>query len=132
MDWTFDIFFSDVEAYKNGRELTDNYTDVEFRYSFIKYLDEVINKVVNKWKSENNDHLYVNGKGWVGDEVKRVLADSLFSDFYKDTYGQRPHLPSWFYIHPFGVPCGDDTVRTFCATPIEDAIDSAVEMRENI
>ena len=129
MDWTFDIFFSDVEAYKNGTEFADNYTDVEYRKEFIEYLADFINRRVDEWKSENDDRLYVNGKGYVGDYVIRKLNNSIFSDYYKEAYNQRPHLRTWYYVHVFGIPCGEDTARTFCASPIEDAVEYAENAR---
>ena len=61
-----------------------------------------------------------------------MFTDGWFSDYYKDTYGQRPHLAIWYYIHMLGLPMSEDTGRTFCASPIEDACANASWVRNQL
>lgn len=75
------------------------------------------------------DHQYDDIRGWIGDAYAREL-DQWFSDFYKDAYGQRPHLPVWYYVHILGLPMREDVSRLFCANPIENAIRDAKLTRE--
>lgn len=122
MDWTYDLYIEDVKKYgidDNG----ESYTSY-----FISDVKRTAEKFVSKWKSEHDNKLY--DHGWVGDAFAENLLD-WFSDFYKEAYNQRPHLPIWYYVHPLGLPMSEDTIRTFCANPIEEAVEEAKRMRNN-
>ena len=83
-----------------------------------------------KWLEEHEGHMYDRYDGWIGNAFARVLINWNFSDYYKDTYGQRPHLSMWYYVHALGFHHGDDIGRTFCAHPVEDAVRNAQYVRE--
>lgn len=125
-DWTYDQYISDVEKYGADGESASNYNAY-----FIGYMKRSVARFLDKWNRKHNGCLYAKGYGYVGDEFAATLYDGGFSDFYKDAYGQRPHLPLWFYIHPLGLPMREDTSRMFCASPIEDAVENAKETRES-
>ena len=85
---------------------------------------------MEKWNLSHAG-FYDSVDGWIGDRFAEDLDNMLFSDFYKDTYNQRPHLPRWFYVHALGLPMSEDLARTFCAYPVEEAIEEAKSYREN-
>ena len=123
MDWTYDLYLEDLKKYgDNEGDSADNYNDY-----FISHIKSAAAKFLDDWKKQHNGKLY--DHGWAGDEFARGMM-GWFSDFYKDTYGQRPHLPTWYYVHPLGLPMSEDTARLFCANPIEDAATAAKEARE--
>ena len=122
MDWTFDLYLEDLKKY--GMEdvnARDNYNAY-----FVSYIKREANKFLEQWKKEHDGKLY--DHGYVGDAFAKTFRD-WFSDFYKDTYNQRPHLPNWFYIHPLGLPMQEDTARLFCANPLEEAAEEAKRTR---
>ena len=121
-DWTYDRYIEDVKVY--GAE--DKSDGEDYVGYFIATIKTIAGKFVDDWKASHDGKLY--DHGWVGDAFAESIRD-FFSDFYKDAYGQRPHLPMWFYIHPLGLPMQEDTVRMFCANPIEDAIEGARSAR---
>ena len=123
LDWTYDMYLDDVKKYSIEDKNSHNYNAY-----FTAVLKESVEKYVSDWKATHNGHLYDLYDGYVGDGFVRDNAD-WFSDFYKETYGQRPHLNMWFYVHPLNMPHGDDTARLFCATPIEDAVEAAKNAR---
>lgn len=122
-DWTYDLFFEDMRAYKAGEQIADDY-----RKGFVEWLFKAAKKYEAQWVQEYT-YTYVSGKGYVGDGFAATLG-GWFSDYYKDAYGQRPHLPNWFYVRPCELPQEEDTARLFCADPIEDAIEMAQQARE--
>lgn len=128
IDWTYDEFMEDAKLYhetpfKGVHVPTDNY-----RRYFMVWFKNHARDFKAKW-FETHEHLYDRYDGYIGDAFARTLTD-WFSDFYKDAYGQRPHLPDWFYVQAVGFPMREDTGRTFCASPVEDAINEAKEARE--
>lgn len=127
MDWTYDLFNEDAHNY----EATDTNSNVYGcdRESFMHWFKNSAKRFVSEWK-ETHEHLYDTYDGYVGDAFAATLRDGFFSDFYKDVYGQRPHLPLWYYVKAVGLPQLEDTSRMFCASPIEDAIEDAKRMRE--
>lgn len=118
MDWTYDKYLEAIKIYG----IEDNTNGEDYTAYFVSYMKRAAKKFLEKWKKEHNGKLY--DHGYVGDAFKETLMD-WFSDFYKDTFNQRPHLPWWFYIHPLGLPMSEDTARMFCADPMEDAADEA-------
>lgn len=125
MDWTYDIFMEDSARFDAGEKFEDS-----FRESFIKWLKDDAKAFEQNWKAQHDGHLYDRYDGYVGTAYAARLSDSWFSDYYKDAYGQRPHLPKWFYIQAVKLPHEEDTARTFCASPVENAIDKAKRCRE--
>lgn len=123
MDWTYDLFVNDMNTY-NIEDKDDTY----YNAYFIATVKERANNFKEKWLAEHDGKLFFDHV-WAGDAFAEDFLE-WFSDFYKDCYRQRPHLPKWFYIHPLGLPMHEDTARLFCANPIEDAIDAAQEIRK--
>ena len=109
-DWTYDMFLEDAKTYTalpiKGVHCRAN---ASWRERFMRDL-----------KTLARD----------GDAFERALINWDFSDYYKDTYGQRPHLSMWYYVQAFGFQHGEDTSRTFCANPVRDAIRDAQYVRE--
>ena len=128
-DWTYDYFVEDVKIY--GIEDVTNGED--YHSCFVAWLKQSVKRFLDKWNKEHDGKLYDRYDGWIGDAFARRMCDyragAEFSDLYKDTYGQRPHLPTWFYVHALGLPMREDTARMFCADPVQDAIDAAREYR---
>jgi len=137
IDWTFDLFIEDVALYKatpiKGVHCRKNASD---REEFMVWLKNTVRDFRIEFEKEygnptiNRNGFYSNHSIYIGDFFERELHGYYFSDFYKDTYGQRPHLPMWFYIHALGLSMQEDVPRLFCANPIEDAIENAKTCRE--
>lgn len=124
-DWTYDLYLEDLKVY--GTEDKSNGED--YHEYFTAFLKRASVRFLDRWKSEHDGKLY--DGGYVGD----AFADRIrewFSDFYKETYNQRPHLPMWFYVHPLGLPMQDDTARMFCADPVSDAATEANHTRQSL
>jgi len=127
MDWTFDYFMEDARAY-HETPCKGIYPDSsDYRKYFMVTFKNRARDFKAKWL-KNHPYLYDKYDGYIGDAFGRTLTD-WFSDFYKDAYGQRPHLPTWFYVHAVGFPQREDTARLFCADPIEAAEDDAKAAR---
>ena len=124
-DWTYDLYLEDIKAYGEGDA---SYGD-DYREYFAGYVKRAAEKFMKKWKEEHDGKLY--DHGYVGDAFAADLYE-WFSDFYKDAYSQRPHLPVWFYVHPLGLPMEEDVSRTFCAHPMEEAANNARATRQSI
>ena len=128
-DWTYDLYTEDVKKY--GADVDTNTAGVDYNAYFMGYMKRTVERFMSRWNEKHNGKMYAPGYGWAGDE----FADSIsewFSDFYKEAYGQRPHLPMWFYVHPLGLPMSEDTARGFCANPVADAEDEARFARTNM
>lgn len=132
VDWTYDFFVEDAGLYKAtpikgvhcGKDASD-------REQFMVWLKNSVRDFKAKW-AETCPYQYDNYYGWIGDAFAGELWGMGFSDYYKDTYGQRPHLDTWFYVNALGLPMTGDVGRTFCATPIEDAIEMARRVRKEV
>lgn len=132
-DFTYDMFVEDANKYTatpiKGVHCRAN---ADAREKFMRHLKNLVRDYKDDWMQEHDNHMYDRYDGWIGDGfASRVLMDGFFSDYYKDTYGQRPHLPVWFYITVLGLPADEDVARTFCARPVEDAVERAKAVREN-
>lgn len=119
MDWTFDFFMEDARRYHETPYKGVEADPSNYRRYFMVWFKNAARDFKAKWL-ETHAHLYDRYDGYVGDAFARTLSD-WFSDFYKDTYGQRPHLAPWYYVQAAGLPTREDTARTFCASPVEDA-----------
>lgn len=129
MDWTFDFFMEDAIAY---HETPCKGINPDHRGDYRKYFMVSFKNKARDFKAkwlENHAHLYDNRDGYIGDAFGRTLMTGWFSDFYKDAYGQRPHLPIWYYVQAVGFPQGEDTARTFCADPVGEAETDAKAVR---
>ena len=124
-DWTYDFFIEDSKLYKatpiKGVHCRKDASD---REQFMVWLKNAARDFTAEWKQDHKG-FYDRYDGWIGDAFAQTLCRGIFSDVYKDTYGQRPHLPIWFYVHLLGMPMQEDTARTFCASPVEDAMEEA-------
>lgn len=132
MDWTFDKFFEDSKMYKatpiKGVHCSATATD---REQFMVWFKNTARDFKGQWLKSHTG-LWDRYDGYIGDAFARELDTMNFSDIYKETYGQRPHLADWYYVHVIGFPTDEDVIRTFCETPIEDAVDCARRIREEI
>lgn len=132
-DWTFDFFKEDSELYKaTPRKGAYTRSNAPYREYFMVTLKGYVRDFVEKWNQEHEGRKYDRYDGWIGDAFARqpMFHNGWFSDFYKDAYNQRPHLSTWFYIHLLGLPMSEDTARTFCASPIQDAVNNAQYIRK--
>ena len=120
-DWTYDLYLEDSRKF--GPESNGD----EYNAYFMGYMKRAAARFLAKWKEQHDGKLY--DRGYVGDAFAESIRE-WFSDFYKDAYRQRPHLPMWFYVHPLGLPMQEDTARMFCAHPVEEAVRAAKEARE--
>lgn len=126
MDWTFDLFMEDAKLYSatpmKGVYCRKNASE---RERFMVWLKNAARDFTENWKKEHDGKLYDRCDGYVGDGFARELCKMGFSDYYKDTYGQRPHLSGWFYIQALKLPIGRMQSAYF-----EDAIEEAKINRE--
>lgn len=125
-DWTYDMFFEDAKRYNaTPRRGVHCRSDASYREYFMTTMKGTVRDFCLDW----GDCQYDSVLGWIGDAYARELSQ-WFSDFYKEAYGQRPHLPVWYYVHALGLPTREDVSRLFCANPIENAIRDAKLTRE--
>lgn len=132
-DWTYDLFMQDAELYKatprKGVYCRSNASD---REQFMTWFKGVARDFKATWDITHDGHAYDRWSGYMGDAfIDEHICTLGFSDYYKDTYGQRPHLPWWFYLQAVEFPSEEDTARTFCADPVRDRIEDAKENRES-
>ena len=129
-DWTYDLFVEDAGKYnatpRKGVHCNSNASE---RESFMVWFKNCARDFKAKWVAEGRT-MYDRCHGWIGDAFARELGRTCFSDYYKDAYNQRPHLPAWYYVQATGLPHSEDTARTFCASPVKDAANMAKRVRE--
>lgn len=130
-DWTYDLFIEDSTKYKatpiKGVHCRKNASN---REQFMVWFKNYARDFKDEWLKANK-HLYnEQSREYIGDAFAKEFGNILFSDFYKDAYGQRPHLADWFYIQAVNFPTNEDVSRKFCAMPVEDAIERAKYYRE--
>lgn len=129
LDWSFDLFAEDAELYKaTPIKGVHPRSDASEREQFMTWFKGCVRDFTNEWMKSHKG-LYDRYDGWIGDAFARQLSEMCFSDYYKDTYNQRPHLNDWYYIHLAGLPQSEDVCRMFCSRPIEDAVENARECR---
>ena len=130
-DWTYDMFLEDVKLYTplpiKGVHCRAN---ASWREQFMRNLKTFARDFEEKWIEEHEGHIYDRYDGWIGNAFERALINWDFSDYYKDAYGQRPHLDTWYYVHALGFHHSEDVSRMFCADPVEDAVINAQYVRE--
>lgn len=124
-DWTYDLFCEDAAQYEAPAEKPQCWGCE--REDFMQWLKFSANQFEENWLKSHKGQW---DGCWVGDAFAETLSRDWFSDFYKDAYGQRPHLPVWFYVRATGLPMQEDTIRCFCADPVADAVESAKLNRE--
>lgn len=132
-DWTYDMFIEDSKKY-NATPIKGVRCrrDASSRERFMTWFKNLARDFRAEWENEGRK-LYDKTYGYIGDAFARELYEADFSDYYKDTYGQRPHLSWWFYLRAIAnMPMDEDITRTFCATPMEDAIATAKRNREQL
>lgn len=130
-DWTYDLFMEDAKKY-NATPQKGVYcpSNADYRQYFMTSFKNYARDFRKEWE-KTHDGNYDKYEGWIGDAFARSFDDWCFSDFYKEAYNQRPHLPRWFYVRAVGFYHSEDTARTFCASPVEDAMRTAKYNREN-
>lgn len=127
IDWTYDLFVEDAKLYSakpiKGVHCRSNASD---RERFMTWLKDLVRDFKQGWFEVHGEgKMYAPFAGYIGDAFGVKMMDANFSDYYKDVYGQRPHLHIWFYINQLGLPTGQDTIRMFCNDPVAEAIKNA-------
>lgn len=127
LDYTFDLFMEDCNKYnatpQKGVYPSRNASD---REKFMTWFKNQIRDFREVWRASHTGD-YDRFDGWIGDYfLDWEFGNIGFSDYYKDTYGHRPHAEAWYYIHAVGLPMSEDISRTFCmGNPMERAIEQA-------
>lgn len=130
-DWTFDLFMEDCNLYNaTPRRGVYPRRDASDREKFMTWFKGCARDFREEWSKTNKGDYDSYNLIYIGDAFIKELSDMCFSDYYKEVYGQRPHLDKWFYVKAIGLSTGSDVIRTFCARPFEDAIERAKEARE--
>lgn len=132
-DWSFDLFKGDSELYKaTPRKGVYPRSSASYREYFMVTLKGYVRDFIEEWNKKHEGRWYDRRDGYIGDAFAHqdMFRNGFFSDFYKDAYNQRPHLNIWFYINSLGLPMSEDTTRTLCARPIEDAVNNAQYIRK--
>lgn len=134
VDWTLDIFAEDMQSVKalplkKGVHSAANLTDGQ---KFCQYI-----KTQAKFFAEEHSDNGVYMKDfhtYVGDAFAETLGDYLFSDWYKDTYNQRPHFNKKYIAMLCGLPVFYET--GFCdggyRQSMQDDISRAKEVRRQL
>lgn len=132
VDWTYDLFLEDSKKY-NATPIKGVHCrkGADSREQFMTWFKNCARDFKAEWSQQNGDRYISENYEYIGDAFKQYMYDTCFSDFYKDTYGQRPHLDWWFYIHAIELPMRSDTARLFCAYPVENAVEDAKRVRES-
>lgn len=130
-DWTYDLFMEDASLY-NAKPIKGVHcaSDASEREQFMTWLKDFARDFKAEWLEAHDNHYIGDWGEYVGDAFARELREACFSDYYKDVYGQRPHLAMWYYVQAVELPHGEDIAREFCASPVEDATRWAKETRE--
>jgi len=108
-DWTLDIAWADADSVKalplrRGVRCPKNYTDGQ---KFMTWLKTSAKFFEEDFRARNNGHAHSNCEGWVGDAWLQSISDCL-SDYYKDTYNQRPHFLKQYFAMMCGLPTSAD------------------------
>lgn len=123
---SFDLFCADAARYNalmcgvydNGKDL---------RRQFMRQLKQKVEEFSTYWYMTHNSTYEGYGR-YIGDAFAETFP-LWFSDHYKIAYGERPHLPMWYYVHVLGLDHSEDVARMFCAWPIEEACQLARDTR---
>ena len=112
-DWTIDKFFKTCQNVKplpiKGVHVGQNATEQE---RFCIELKTAFKDFCAKWD------------GSLEDLFKSFSCDYNFSDWYKEVFNQRPHLPVEFYLYAMGYESVGG-IR-FCMPPFKNDVDDAV------
>lgn len=130
-DWSFDKFYKACQTtrplpikgvYPNKNASEEERFVIYLKTAFRDYLADAY---------ANYDCRYVS----LRELFSRFASDYLFSDWYKDTFNQRPHLDADFYLYAMGYHDVRDSVAwTFCdshefSEDVEEAVKSAEAYR---
>ena len=110
-DWTLDLAWNDADSVsalplRRGVRSAKNLTEDQ---KFMQWLKTSAKFFAEDWEAEHDGHQYDRYDGWVGDAWLNYISDCL-SDWYKDTYNQRPHFRWEFFAMMCGLPTNADTV----------------------
>lgn len=114
IDWTLDIAWADADSVKahplrRGVHSSANMSDGR---KFMQWLKTDAKFFAEDWRAEHDGHDYDRWDGYVGDAWLRHISMGGLSDYYKDTYGQRPHFDYEFFAMMCGLPTqGETTIR---------------------
>lgn len=127
-DWTMDEFAEDCKKYSAlAIKGVHCRKDASSREIFVRSLKRDFKKFLEEEGDSFSPYTHI-------DEKFRYFADKwLFSDYYKDVYGQRPHCPAEMYVVALGFK--SDKIR-FCMpsaeADLEDYIKSAKRVKEQM
>lgn len=124
-DQTYDLFVEDMKKYTaTPIKGVHCRSGADARERFARSLKNMVRDFMQEWMNRSRC-LYDRTYGWVGDGFREYMLDHGFREMYRETYGQSPYLDIWFYVNVLGLPSREDVPRTFCATPVEDAVERA-------
>ena len=145
-DWSFDLFLADCKKYK---ALPIKGVHCRQGASYNEEFISNIKLICNEWIAENTEEFTVrginsNGREYCYVETREMgrclwsyLRNEVYiSDWYKDTYNQRPHLNGDLYLCALGYRDLVDTMTwvglsfTTMDNIIEDYAKSAKRSRE--
>lgn len=131
VDWTLDIAWADADSVKplplrRGVYSPKNYTEGQ---KFMQWLKTDAKFFAEDWMKLHDNKKYSCGT-WVGDAWLNHISDCI-SDYYKDTYNQRPHFMYEFFAMMCGLPTSADTIIRWDNFD-EDCRESAKRHREQL
>ena len=119
-DWSYDLFFKACETTKalpiKGVYPSRNASDEK---RFVAFL-----KSDFKDYKENLEREYDTTYLSLEDVFERFCREYNFSDWYKDTFNQRPHLDASFYLYAMGYE--NVGGLRFCMSPFADDVEEAL------
>lgn len=114
IDWSLDIAWADADSVKAlplehgvySKNMSDERKFMQWLKTDARFFEE-------RWLKEHDGCGYDKYDGWVGDAwLKHLTRECCLSDYYKDTYGQRPHFDYEFFAMMCGLPTrGETTIR---------------------
>lgn len=133
-DWTLDLFIADMNKAKalplrKGVHLSSKATSEEH---FCTWLKTSAKFFLEDWLAEHDGRIYDRYDGYVGDAWLYQISDCL-SDWYKDTYNQRPHFYKEYFAKACNLPTNADILLFGSlggSTPFENDLRSAKRNRE--
>lgn len=121
-DWSFDKFFKACQSTKalpiKGVHPSRNASDEECFVAYLKrdFADYLADFAI-KYSYRNLEEVF-----------KCYCRETCFSDWYKDTFDQRPHLDSSFYLYAMGYK--EVGGIRFCMSPFSEEVEDAVASAE--
>ena len=113
-DWSFDLALADARKATALPMAHGVYRSVESEgEALFTYLKTSARKFAEEFKSRNDGHTYSPVEGYVGDAWINSGALDLVSDWYKDSYNQRPHFEKRVFAMLCGLSTSVDTIYSW-------------------